>query len=288
MNVCNLCGSNDLKILFIKSSVNLIKCKSCGLVFIDPLPTLADLKKYYTDKYYFATDSVTGGYDNYFADKENLIRTFTKRISVIENYAKPGKMLDVGCAFGFSLLAAKKRGWDTSGIELSDFASDIARKQGLNVFTGTIDRTPFQDGYYDCITMWDLLEHTIDPKREMLEANKLMKNGGILAISTPDVSSFLERITGSHWLGYQSPRQHLFYFSPKSISHLLKNAGFEVIKIFHIGKFCSLSFVVQRLKHYNLTLAKPLNFIVKFLGIGGFSVYVNPYDTIGVIAKKIK
>jgi len=257
-------------------------------VFIDPLPAFADLKKYYTGKYYFAIDSITGGYDNYFADKENLIRTFTKRISVIENYTKPGRMLDVGCAFGFSLLAAKTRGWDVCGVELSDFASALAKKQGLTVFTGTIDGAPFQDGYYNCITMWDLIEHTIDPKREMLKANQLMKNGGILALSTPDVSSFLEKIIGSHWLGYQSPRQHLFYFSPKSILHLLKNTGFEVIKIFHIGKFCNLSFVVQRFKYYNLTLAKPFNFIVKFLGIGGLSVYVNPYDTIGVIAKKIK
>ncbi|HAX62314.1 MAG TPA: hypothetical protein DCX95_07170 [Elusimicrobia bacterium] len=288
MNVCNLCGSNDLKLLFVKSSVNLMKCRECGLVFIDPRPTLADLKKYYTENYYFATDSVTGGYDNYLADKENLLKTFTKRISFIENYIKPGKMLDVGCAFGFSLIAAKNRGWDVCGIELSDFASDIAKKQGFNIFSGTIEESPFQNGYFDCITMWDLLEHTIDPKKELLKTNQLMKNGGILTLSTPDVSSFLEKITGRHWLGYQSPKQHLFYFSPKSISHLLKNTGFEVTKIFHIGKFCSLSFIIQRLKYYNLTLAKPLDFTVKFLSLENFTIYVNPFDTLGVIAKKIK
>jgi ubiquinone/menaquinone biosynthesis C-methylase UbiE len=150
----------------------------------------------------------------------------------VMNYKKSGLLLDLGCAAGdFLIHIQKKYGWQVRGVEISNYASAIAREQlGLDVFTGNLQAASFPDNTFDAVTMWDVLEHLHDPTATLREIHRVMKPGGILALRVPNGDSYDARIFGSYWSGLDAPR-HLYVYSRSTLRALLEKNGFEVLRM---------------------------------------------------------
>lgn len=137
---CPLCNSKRFKLLYDLSSKSskiykIVKCKTCGLVFRNPQPDEQDINEFYTKEYYLGATDYT--YKDERNDQKVLIK-YSEKVESFHKIKKNGKLLDIGCAFGIFLKAASKY-YNCYGVEISRYASDYAKKQGLNVFNGTIE-----------------------------------------------------------------------------------------------------------------------------------------------------
>ncbi len=224
---CNLCGSDDTELLFVKRGFNIVQCKKCGLVYVNPRRTLQSLKNHYTEEFF--TDCGNRGYSDYIGMEKELKIKFGRKIKTVEKIKKGGKLLDVGCATGFFLDVAKDRGWEVFGVELSDFASNYARKKGLNVFTGDLTDTNFPDEYFDVVTMWEVIANLTDPHRNLIEVHRVLKKNGLVVISTGNINSIFAKFHGISW-EILTPTGHLYYFSPMTLRNMLNATGFKIVK----------------------------------------------------------
>jgi 2-polyprenyl-3-methyl-5-hydroxy-6-metoxy-1,4-benzoquinol methylase len=142
-----------------------------------------------------------------------------------------GKLLDVGCSNGQQILIFKELGWELYGVELSEDAAAIARSSGITTYTGTFDEVELDmPAYFDTIRMWHSLEHLPDVRAGLTKVNYLLRPGGTLILGLPNIASINSKIFRSKWSALEVPR-HLSHFSPKTITKLLEQQGFEVQSI---------------------------------------------------------
>ncbi|TFG94302.1 MAG: class I SAM-dependent methyltransferase, partial [Calditrichales bacterium] len=145
---------------------------------------------------------------------------------LIGKYKQAGQLLDIGCASGEFLLEMKQHGWQISGMETAPEAREIARQQKITVFE-TLDEL---SGSFDVITMWHVLEHVHRIADLFKNIKRLLTADGLLVFAIPNIDSRDGRYYKNHWVALDTPR-HLYHFRPQDIEHLLKNYGFELIRI---------------------------------------------------------
>jgi 2-polyprenyl-3-methyl-5-hydroxy-6-metoxy-1,4-benzoquinol methylase len=194
-------------------------CPRCQLDRVAPLPTREVLKDYYDKAYEVDRE----GY------RRNLRRYSPRDLKLLERLNGKGRMLEVGCSWGYFLVAARSCGWHVQGLELSDSASQWAKdKLGLDVTCGTIEDTPLAESTgFDVVVAWHVIEHVQDPVCFLKIVRERLRPGGLLALRTPNIRSLPARLNGWawHWVGAPA---HLSLFSPKSLRLAVERAGFSV------------------------------------------------------------
>ena len=226
---CNLCGSKYTSFPFAaqdyisREYFNVVQCDVCGLVYTNPRPSSEEIEKFYAQHYY--------GRQNlrFKALVELPIRLFRRQRSrKILRLMDSGRILDVGCGRGRMLDEFKRRGWETFGTELSEQAAGAAREEfGLNVRSITLEDWGFEDKFFDVITLWHVLEHLPDPHGTLGEVNRIMKDDGLLVVSTPNFDSFQARVSKEKWFHLDVPR-HYYHFSAGTLTRMLESVGFRV------------------------------------------------------------
>jgi len=232
---CVVCGDERLIKRLKSFGGALVKCTECGLVFRNPRPTYETIREYYKESY-----------SNIFYEEK--IKTHRKKIFLhfLANAIKSkegGRLLDVGCGYGEFLKLAKDKGWEVYGVELSNDACQyVQNKPGLNIFCGELKEASFPKDHFDVVTLWNVLDHTINPLEELLEIKKILKPGGFLFIRVPNFlfqeKAFLfSKIIGKlHFfsslnLARKLSVAHLYCFTPSSIRKILKVVGFSAFPI---------------------------------------------------------
>lgn len=284
--VCPICGSEKNKFFCSKNRFDIYSCQSCEAGFVWPIPaSLADIYQASYFKGGLGDGRVNKfGYADYEEDKKAMRKTFIVYLNKILKLTAGRKIFDVGAATGYFLDLAKQAGWQTNGIEISEYAAKIARGKGHQVFLGNLEDLEIKEKY-DVVTMWDVLEHLSDPAKYLKLINNILNQGGILAINTIDSSSFWARLWGRSWHAILPP-EHLFYYSVKSLKMLLEASGFKIIEQSKIGKQFTLPYVCKALAHrYNLpVLGKLSDFFSK--SSLKISLPINLRDNIFIIAVK--
>jgi 2-polyprenyl-3-methyl-5-hydroxy-6-metoxy-1,4-benzoquinol methylase len=195
-------------------------------------------------------------------------------------------LLDIGCATGFSLEVARELGWRAQGVEISEFACNFARKNlGLDVFCGLLANADLEPESFDVVTMWDYIEHCPDPAQEIKKASSLLKPGGVLALTTPNIASVPARVWRSRWMGIKQG-EHLYYFTPETMERLLAKSHFETVRLEHVGKYIDVDFFLKRAGLYSSAVERALGWLTRPLGLGDRVVYVNPFDIMLVYSIK--
>ncbi len=224
---CNVCGADDAEL--VCPQVHLVRCRRCGLGYLNPQPSDAALARLYTDDYY--TKPIDPGGPSYMENRAGLERFFDGRLRRIERHVRPGRLLEVGAGLGYFLNAARRRGWNAVGLEVSEFAASYAlREFGLDIRRQTLTGAALPAGAFDVVVMRDLLEHTRDPRATLLGARRVLRSGGALALSMPNFASLNARLGGLRWRHLRPP-QHLWHFTPPCLVRLLGECGFEVAEL---------------------------------------------------------
>lgn len=228
---CDLCGA-DAPIShtshidrFSGDEFALATCSNCGLVYLPMRPSGKDLDDYYPEDYeaYYLLGKEST------ADSWHLRRALNLQLKFVDGQSDTkGKLLDVGCATGNFLMIARENGWEGMGIEPVQKAAQLARDYyGVEVITGTLESADLPSSSFDVITMWDVLEHLPSPKRAFLRSWELLKPGGNLVFSIPNLASFDRYLFGRYWIGWDTPR-HFNLFTNETLQELLKITGFKL------------------------------------------------------------
>lgn len=235
---CNLCGSDRYTIhlvrgdlnLFIEGEFHLVRCTDCGLVYLNPRPSLDEIASLYLDDY----DQFNIAVQDEPSCLARLDRRYglRKRCRAILRYKRRGRLLDVGCATGdFLDMMREYPGWEVYGVELSKSASEYARNRlGLAVKTGILEDVDFPERYFDVVTLWNVLEHLPDPLGACQKIHSLLRPEGLLIFDTPNLDSLDARLFGPYWIGYELPR-HLYVFSYRTLRALSEKAGFRIVNM---------------------------------------------------------
>jgi 2-polyprenyl-3-methyl-5-hydroxy-6-metoxy-1,4-benzoquinol methylase len=289
--VCNICGISDEEILF-HAPEQIVRCRRCGLLYNNPRLDTESLKQIYSKEYFVVDVNECGtdykAYADYIADEPVIMRSMLRRMQKVEKYSGcKGRVLDVGCAAGFSLLAARQLGWEAQGIEFSDFCYNYALSRGLKVHHGMLADYPCKEEHFDAITMWDYLEHSPDPLADLKICSTLLKPGGVILLSVPNIDSWSFPVFKDRWIGFKNI-EHFYYFSRGTLAKLAAMSGTRMEDSFYHGKYISLSFFLSRVQYY-IQFKPLLRMIEKFANLNAaknIAFYFNPFDILNVVLRK--
>lgn len=229
---CIACEGEQFKKIRLTSGHNAYECSSCGLI---RAAETAPEKNLYEDGYDDKKEGFT--WHHFLSTQKKIKEGCAINLSwheqkLLKKYGKVNnrKLLEVGCSTGRFLHAARQRGWDVHGIDISSKAVELAGEiiGHEKVHCGTLDDNTFDDSSFDLVTSYEVIEHVDDPFTFMRQINKVLKSGGTAAVSTPDwANRFIRRHPRvNYW-----PPYHIWFFSSKNIKMLFEKTGFEVKEI---------------------------------------------------------
>lgn len=219
---CVICDGVGFEKLFIKQNYQVVKCRSCNFTFINPIPNRNQLEAYYKNFNY------KSGYLN-----ETIIRQDSKQtlIGLKKLGFKDGLLFDAGCGAGFFLDEARKAGYKVQGIDVSKGAINYAKNMlKLNVINADLLNCKYINNSFRIITLIQVIEHLIDPKPILRKIYKLLEHSGILYIATPNINSYLSKTLQKDF-NYMIPPEHIGFYSKETLSKILSNVGFKIVKI---------------------------------------------------------
>jgi len=225
-----------------------VQCNKCGLIYINPrLRDDCILKDY--------TEATIHGYKEQFVSQNKGRSIACARSMRFINKLHPvrGKLLDVGAAAGTFMAIAQNHGWDVYGCEPNRWFCEWGKETyGLDIDQGTLldQRYPYET--FDVVTLWDVIEHVPDPTGIIKKCFSLLKPGGMLILTYPDIGSWIARLMGRRWVFLMSV--HLYYFNRKTIARLLQPAGFSIIKSFPHVQTLQLSYIIYRMQVHSAIL----------------------------------
>ncbi len=303
---CNLCGNDKFKQVYnlydkannIKKYFNLVECKKCGVIFINPQPSFKELKEHYEKNYYSLNEIKTKDFSrkvrlrlffyNLYFNENNKNNPLRILFLPVKNYfrgtiiKKNLKLLDVGCGSGQFLYEMKNLGLKVNGVEPSDFDEKSSEKYNLNIKKNDLLSAKFPSNSFDLITMNQVLEHVPNPSEIIKEIFRILNKNGTFIVAVPNKRSFAHKIFKKNWYQLDVPR-HLFDFSDKILSKELKKAGFKAIKIRHNSR--PSQFVISLKRKLNLkTKGKILSILL--LPITWIVNLTEQGDSVEIWAKK--
>lgn len=254
---CNLCGADDAAPVLTKHGFTIVRCRQCGLAYVTPRPDAASLVALYSVERYYRNDNASPfGYPDYLGERGLLERAVVGRLAGIERRTNGrGRLLDVGCATGVLLAAAKASGWDATGVDVSAFAVGECRARGLDVLHGDLRSVELPAEHFDVVVLDDTIEHVPDPGRAFDEIRRVLRPGGVVTLNTPNFGGVLRQLMGRHWF-HCKPPEHLYYFSPHTLRALLEAHGFRNVETRRSGKHVTVRYLCDRTKVYGEPMAR--------------------------------
>ena len=232
---CACCGGLVFKPALDCGQFSFVRCASCGLVQRNPQPVRDEIIARYS--------AIFGGdYLSYELENEAAFLNLQQLALKDSNFYKlekilmtravnegPPSVLDVGCATGALLAFLRTRGWRVTGVEISPCAEYAQKERNLDVRQLPLEESSFPAGCFDIVLASHLIEHLNDPLSFLLETHRVLKDGGYVFITTPNISGFQARLYGSRWRS--AIFDHLYLFSVRTLTKLLKKTGFKIEKV---------------------------------------------------------
>ena len=245
---CVACDSVPVRGRTLPGDVELRRCPQCRLEWWN-WPAFDPATLY--DHDYFQSADVQKGYNDYAAMEPGVRRTARTRLRRIERYLAQSigytrRLLELGCGTGVFLDEARRCAWSGVGVEVSRYAAGVARQRGLDVIESAADEPLALDGQFDCVVLWDVLEHLRDPVGALRLAAQRLRPGGLLALSTGDVASWVARLCGTRWHLYTIP-EHLFFYTAQSLRLLVERAGFRLCGVAREWQWVPVGYLAERL-----------------------------------------
>lgn len=232
---CPVCKSKTFGLLFktkdyrlklTKDIFNIVKCRNCEFIFLNPRPSQDKFLNFYPTDFHKNDRSLL-----YKIIEPCFTLSLKNTIRTLKKYKEQGKLLDIGCGNGSFILAMQKQGHDVWGVELNPEAQKyIPLSLKGRIFFKELQECGFPDKTFDIITMFHSLEHVADLGSLFKEVRRIIKEKGIFYICVPNTDFFESRFFGSYYYNLEVPR-HFYFFNQKTLSKLLLKNGFGVMRV---------------------------------------------------------
>jgi SAM-dependent methyltransferase len=192
----------------------------------------------------------------YEAEQGSRLRTAAKHLKLLNSASAKGKLLDVGSASGVFLEQALRAGWHVQGLEPN---AELWRKSAVRlgeerVLNTMLERAPLPPASFDAITLWDVLEHVVDPGSFLKLCAGLIKPGGAVLLKTPDLNSSTARVLGAKW-PLLLP-EHLGYFTRASLCACAERAGLRPLSFQRGAVTFTAGYFLRRASQHGIPLAR--------------------------------
>lgn len=301
--VCPFCRTKNPRVRYQYDNCAIVKCQKCGLMWLHPRPEQNQIYEIYNDMTYYSNEeffsddrSKIYGYVDYLAERLNKQYWYKRIIEKTKKKLQKSKdmdglnpsWLDVGCGLGFLMDMAFDLGFRVSGVEFSQSAIRyINSKYTFPVYYGMLSEIEFTEKY-DVISMFDVIEHLLDPISDLKKMRTMITDDGFLLIQTMDSESLVSRLLGKKLEDFRRIREHLYFFSRDSLKSILDDCGWEVTEMRSIGQTFQVAALVDRISIYSKTLSKFLRFIIYPKWLLEANIYVNPGTKMMVYARPKK
>lgn len=206
---------------------SLYRCTVCAHGFLDAKQCPTDLVSLYTIYYPRSGRDVTS-YEPSKEPKGFSAWLNGARCSAYTWVPEKVRVLDIGCGFGEALGYHQSRGCEVYGVETDENLRRVAEKYGFNVHIGEFRQGVFENGYFDYVTLDQVLEHSVDPFEMLSGINAVLKSGGSLVMSTPNSAGIGASLFGRKWINWHVP-YHRHFFTPESLRALADRSGYDVL-----------------------------------------------------------
>lgn len=269
---CNLCRSDDAQVVLRQRDLllkvtdeefTIVRCRRCGLTYLNPRPSQQAIGAYYPTVYYppvpvkarphvqqqamrFSARIKRWVLEDYYGypspSPGGLNRALRRLLLWPEKTMRElkgrhplpwrgeGKLLDVGCGAGGNLKGLQGQGWTVSGIEISEVAAAHAREVvDGHIHAGTLESAPFDAGTFDLVLMSHSLEHLPSPVDALQRVNRLLKDDGLLVVTVPNAKSLEAGLFGQWWFHWDPPR-HFYHFDRDTLARAIQLAGLQPVQ----------------------------------------------------------
>jgi SAM-dependent methyltransferase len=188
----------------------IVECQSCGLGFVNPRPSRAEMQRFYPAEYYrgFERDG------RYHQARYGLEAQY---LASIESDGVVRRLLDIGCAHGGFPRFMRTRGWEVEGVEVSSTSEPIT---DFPVYRQDFADAQIGSACYDAVTAWAVMEHVHDPAAYFRKVASVLRPGGIFVFLVTNFDSLASR----HLFGEDVPR-HLYFFTESSVRRYVGQVG---------------------------------------------------------------
>ena len=214
-----------------------VRCRACGLVYRNPVERPEELRSTYAEA------PVDG--DALDALHEAQTRTYHAQARRLAGLLeRRGTGLEVGSYVGAFLAAARAQGWNFEGLDVNPDVNAYARSRGFVVHDGDLETFRAAERTFDAVAIWNTFDQLPDPRAALRVSLGLLRPNGVLAVRVPNGACY------AHWrprLNGASRTSRLatavlahnnlltfpyrFGFTPQSLSRLLRDTGFAIVKI---------------------------------------------------------
>jgi SAM-dependent methyltransferase len=263
---CALCGGSRFVKRFSCGDFGYVRCTGCGLVQINPQPVPAAVQNRYQEGHGADYLSYERANEAAFLRLQQLALYDAGFFDDARAYAalrEPGgdrapfTVLDIGCATGALLASLREQGRHVTGIEISPFQAEYARRErNLDIRTLPLEENRFPSGSFRAVLASHLIEHLNDPASLVREVYRILVPGGRFYVTTPNIAGFQARLLGKHWRS--AIFDHLYLFSAKTLPALLRQNGFRVERVVTWGGLAA-GLAPPRIKDWADRAAKKLN-----------------------------
>ena len=279
ITTCPTCGSGEFRPFVSVGPHTVVRCTSCGLGLTNPQPSDAELGAIYGPDYVLVENDPVGEAmvlrskrataDHYLdllaaflgdaAPSPRSVSDGRGEGAAAPAQASARQLLEIGCGAGNFLVRAADRGFDVTGLEYSPYAAERARKNlhgRGRVLVGEVSSLADQSNAFDVCVLCDVIEHVRHPDEFVRDIWRLLKPGGALLVVTPSLDSWSARVLGARWMEFKA--EHLYYFSPGTITQQLTGAGFDGVLLRSGTKKLCLDYVAAHFDKYPIAVITPV------------------------------
>jgi SAM-dependent methyltransferase len=242
---CPLCGGEERReSIYVFPPFAVARCRGCRLWYEYPRLAEPVMHASYADDAYF--EGGEAGYSSYQAQETTLRPTFRRFLRELSRRGMTGgRLLEVGCAYGYFLDEAKGFFDHRTGTDYSPAALEKARGRADHLLLGGLDQIPPGE-LFDCAACIHVIEHIYDPVGFLRELASHLRPGGWLLLATPDMGSFWRPLMRYRWPFFKVP-EHVTYFDRRTLAALLGRAGLEGAQPLPYASAFSLELIGEKL-----------------------------------------
>jgi SAM-dependent methyltransferase len=237
--ICPLCGSGNETVPASRYSVDAWQVKTCPVCSFTYITTAPDYELLFEQMSWDVTSKLESDWRNATRKYQQMVsnntrwrlRIFARRqaSTLVERYARPGRVVDVGCGTGGQINSLSEE-YVPFGIEISSAGAEKAHRRFSERRGAAINKPAveglqtFPDGYFSAAVLHAYLEHELHPLAALKQVNRVLESQGVAFVKVPNFASLNRRVMGRRWCGFRHP-DHLNYFTPKTLSAMAEKAG---------------------------------------------------------------
>ncbi len=221
---CRLCDGATA-FAMTRRGFAIARCASCGFAFAPAVGAADAARLYAEDDFFFAGKPEAAKhswYDVLWARKRLF---YLARLDRIAAFGRPARVLDIGCAGGYLMRAARARGWLVEGVEPSPAMRERTRAGlGCPVYE-SVEEARASGARFDCVMMFEVIEHLENPIAALRAVRELLNPNGLLALSTPNCDA-PGALAGEPLDIWFVPPIHVSFFNHATLVRCVGQAGF--------------------------------------------------------------